>query len=345
MVLTVNSITGDDEKYWFTVKEFAALFEYDCRNEKARVVALLDHDAYEFSQYGVIKKVGRKIYIAPVKANNFCIYDIDSNSLKVMHNAWLEEDSSFKFRNVMLSGGKLFFTGGTLETILIVDCASDSMEFIKLSEKKSDGGAQCYFAAADDNSILANTKDGKYIVEYDIKNNIKNSCKNPLGKNITGICRTDDKTFFFQPGGKIVYTEAGKGKLKSLELPKEFSKYLRSYAAGIYMGGRIWIIPFRSNMIMTYKEDEGAVCYKKYDNEKRIVYLYGGQLDEKNIWASNFLEHCVDIIDTDTGELRKIKIPEEIDGMDIIYSEKFDKCVILQESKELYTLDVFVRMV
>lgn len=349
MMLSINSITGDDEKYWFTVKEFAALFEYNCKNETARVVTLLDQDVYRNNQYGIIKKVGRKIYIAPITAKRFCVYDIDNGELTIISDSKIEKDSPFKFRNVMIRQGKLFFWGGTLEVILIVDCSTDSLNVISLlNEKISDdvkaAQGQCYFATTSDNTVSINIKKSKYIVKYDVDSNLKVIDKNPLCSSISGLCRAGGQTFFFQEGGGI-YCEVNESKLDSIALPVDFQGHPRSYIAGFYMNDKIWILPFKSNMIMTYRKgDRESVCCKKYDNKNEIIYQYGGQLDNKNIWAFNAFEDCLDIIDTCAEKIKKIQI-SSIDDMEIIFSKKIGRDVILHENSDTFTLERFINVI
>ncbi len=337
-MLTVNGATGDYKNIWFTTKEYPALFVLDREKNETKLVKILDRDyTGEDNMYGAVRKCNNKIYIAPLCGDKVFIYNITNDTLSeyLLFNS--DYKGKFKFRSSICKNNHIYFIGCSLAAVLEIDTETDEINFIPFFGKELVFSNENNVIATTNNNIIywAGAPSGE-IIEFNIDKKTIKSVDKYECTNCIGICNLKSKALFISSDkGEIVEKNNINRENTILQLPKSFKPKYRNYSAVICDNNDVWLIPFKSNMIMKYEAQYSKIrCIKEYLNNGNIVYINAGEYEEGYIWGFNTMDGSLDIINTDSEMIDSYHIGD-IENIEELSDWYIKNAKIVKENKGL----------
>lgn len=297
-------------KAWFVPPYRQAIMEADLDSGECRsLVRLGSLGMSGANMWGPIQKNGDYLAVAPIRGENFFLYNLRTEKLKSLPVDGLGSEKNYrrtKFWFSFCRRESIYFTG-PYPWIVRIDADNERIEVIKI--RLSDGKGADFgmdvdvfgkAAAIRGNEVYIPLSRGRGAVVFDYERRTYRTKE--IGCCSSAVCG-DGHFLCLIPNtnGNIgIYDLRHDSLLADIRLPAGIDglENGRWYCAALYHGGYVWVMPCHSNMILRLDlSTREAVCVKKFHNAADIKYLNAGIYDEDRIWGVYYGKKSLDIID------------------------------------------------
>lgn len=331
-MLTINSITGDENKIWFTTSEYPALFEYDKGKKETKLLSKIEEvHASKDNLYGVIKKKNNRIYIAPINGTYVAIFDIESNRLDKYRIECGFNGVDNKFRNVFVFKDNICFVGCKIPVLMMVNIDNNSINYIYLNDNINNYLSENNVIAYTDNEKLywGGFKGCKVAVVNLNDKSVEFQCSEDFVGYSDIVSCSSDLFLISEIDKSIKSIDILSKKVTNLIPGSEFCPCYRNFSSVIVHNNKLWFIPFESNLLMYFNvKINEFVTIRKYTFDREINYRYSGEYDTKHIWGFCDRSQKIEIINTETDEISEMEIVESDKLIEI-------QCEIIKSKKNV----------
>lgn len=304
MGYTINCVTFYKQKLYFTLKEYAGLFEYSYIDKRLSLVAVFEKDKFTANNLCYcLCTVGDSIIISPGLGDCFYIYsngvlkhiDLPDDIRNRMRGPF--KTQGIKFYDGFARDGKAYFVGWSINSIIEVDPESENVKEFILSQNVNYMCMASYFM--NDLIYLTSRTEGK-IVTFDIKLNSYQDIGIDVYLDTCGVVKYQGELFCFRRRNENLYVYKDKWDIvQGLGVENRYIK------KAIVQCGKLWVFFERNNSISYIKGN--TIIDVKLKNVCQFNAV--GLINEGYIWGFDIINSELIIVDAKDDSVQYIKLP------------------------------------
>lgn len=321
----------ESPKAWFIPADVTGLIEADLDSECSQFIGQNKGKVILSSnQFGPIQKIGSDIVIAPVFAEGFYRYNLDSG---IGSKLYIEDyqkcflrgkDKYGKFQTSFSYGDKVYFVGAGYSGIAKIDTKTWEGKCINvpLDADSLFGrgvgicGGKVYIPIRNKNEMVIYHMESDYCEKQNVGR-----------ENCIALCIEGNKLCCVPITGKrIEIYDIESGNIQEVFLPEDIKGKNgdRWYCTAVSHCGFVWIFPFYSNMILRLDMKTGnAVCVHRFIEDSQIYFINAGIYDENTIWGFEGSKNELILLDCKSLCIRTKRIMYPQNAKEYINAEKY----------------------
>lgn len=344
----------ENSKAWLVPTGISGIVEVDLCTCKSKLLTGFDeYKIFDTLKLGTLQKKDNYIAAAPLHGEFIYLFNTTMNQLEKFSIADYEKNKNpkkdeIKFWSSFCRDKYIYFVGEGYPGIIKINTEEEQIKIIDINiENRNQLENTCGILGRSASIIAGNVyiplqNSKEFVVfnlereEYEIQK-IGNHCC------VAACCDRQNLCLMPMKNGVIEIFDTDKQTVrKPVKFPRDFTgeREERWYCTALCHCGYIWILPWKSNMILRLNlQTEEMICVKDFDETDNIKYLNAGIYDKNKIWAFYQSENRLDIIDCRSLQIESKCFPLPYNLGDFISREEILECCRHQGMKEEY-LDV-----